>query len=65
MAINAVFMLVSPRAWFRLPGWVAARGSLTKERYAARWGAVQIRITGAVMIGTILWVIYDMFLSGK
>jgi hypothetical protein len=63
MAINAAFMFVSPRAWFRLPAWLKAQGSLTEERYATGWGAVNIRLMGAVILAAIAWVLYDMFLK--
>jgi hypothetical protein len=60
MTVNAAFMLVSPRAWFRLPAWLRAQGTLTEARYGAGWGAVQLRIAGALMLGSIVWVAYAM-----
>jgi hypothetical protein len=60
MTINAAFMLISPRAWFRLPVWLRAQGTLTEDRYSAGWGAVQLRIAGALMLGSIGWVAYAM-----
>jgi hypothetical protein len=60
VAFNAVFMLISPSAWFGLPNWLRAQGSLTKERYASGWGALQVRLTGALVLGTVGWVVYDM-----
>jgi len=60
VAINAAYMLVSPKAWFELPRWLTARGSLTKEQCATGSGALSIRITGAVMLAAVLWIIYDM-----
>ena len=60
MAINAAFMLASPRAWFRLPGWLRAQGSLVADKYYAGWGAIQIRVTGALILAAIAWVLYDM-----
>jgi hypothetical protein len=61
MLINASFMLVSPRAWFRLPGWLRAQGTMTEEKYTKGWGALQVHIAGALMISVLVWVIYDMF----
>lgn len=61
MLINASFMLVSPRAWFRLPSWLRAQGTMTEEKYGKGWGAVQVHIAGALMIGVLVWVLYDMF----
>jgi hypothetical protein len=64
LVINGAFMLASPRAWFKLPAWLAAsRGPLTPEKYSSGWGAVQVRLAGAVFLGTVIWVIYDMFFS--
>ena len=37
--VNALFMLASPRAWFRLPGWIRAQGTLTEGKYATGWGS--------------------------
>ena len=62
ITINAAFMLASPRTWFRLPGWLRAQGSLAAEKYATGWGAIQVRLTGAVVLGAIAWVLYDMLL---
>jgi hypothetical protein len=62
-AINTVCMLISPRAWFRLPGWLRAQGTLTPERYADGWGAIQVRITGALLLGLLIWGIFELFHS--
>ena len=63
MVINAAFMLASPRTWFHLPAWLRAQGSLTEDRFSSGWGAVQIRLTGAAILGLIAWVLYDMLLK--
>lgn len=63
LTINGAFMLVSPRAWFRLPPWLGKHGSLTENEYSTGWGAVQLRLTGAVMLAIIAWVLYDAFLK--
>jgi uncharacterized membrane protein len=63
MTINAAFMLASPRAWFRLPRWLRAQGSLTEAKYASGWGAIQVRATGAVILAVIVWLLYDLFLT--
>jgi hypothetical protein len=57
--VNALFMLASPRAWFRLPGWVRAQGTLTEQKYASGWGGVTVRIAGAIILAVIAWVLYD------
>lgn len=60
MTVNGAFMLVSPRAWFRLPGWLRAQGTLTQDRYGVGWGAIQLRIAGGLILGSIAWVAYAM-----
>jgi hypothetical protein len=59
MFVNALFMLASPRAWFHLPRWVRAHGTLTEEKYASGWGSITVRLGGAVMLAVIVWVLYD------
>jgi hypothetical protein len=63
MRVNAAFMLVSPRRWFRLPSWLKLQGSLIENRYTTVWGAIQLRLTGTLILATIGWVIYDLFFS--
>lgn len=60
MTINAAFMLASPRTWYRLPSWLRAQGSLTEDKYATGWGAIQIRLTGAFVLAAIAWVLYGV-----
>ena len=62
--VNGVIMMISPRLFFSLPTWMSAKGSLTKERYASGFGAIQLRILGAVFAGFPLWVIYEIFQKG-
>lgn len=59
IAINASVMLISPRAWFRLPNWLRAQGTLTEEKYGSGWGAMQLRLGGAVILMLIVWIILD------
>ena len=65
VTINAAFMLASPRAWFRLPRWLRAQGSLIESEYSAGWGAIQIRLTGALILAAVAWVLYDMLLRRR
>jgi len=65
MMLNATFMLASPRAWFRLPGWLKLQGSLIEGKYASGWGAIQVRLTGAVILAVIAWALYDMLLGRR
>ena len=48
MLINAFYMLISPKAWWRLPRWLGLQGVMTKERYGNHWGALQVRVLGAI-----------------
>ena len=59
MAINAIFMLISPSAWFRLPQWVRATGTMREEGYRSALAEIQVRVAGAVMLGVLIWVVYD------
>ena len=65
MTINAAVMLVSPRRWFRLPSWLRAQGSLIEDKYSSRLGAVQIRLTGGLILAAIAWVLFDMLMRGE
>lgn len=56
VGLNTVYMLVSPQAWFRLPGWIRLNGSLTEKKYGSGWGAVQVRLLGAVMLAVFVWM---------
>ena len=60
MIINASVMLVSPRAWFKMPGWLRAQGALTENKYGSGWGALQLRIGGALILLSIGWVTYEL-----
>ena len=67
MLVNAFYMLVSPKAWFRLPRWLGLQGVLTPERYSSSWGGLQVRILGMIIIGTAGWITYELLasLAGK
>lgn len=62
MLFNASLMLMSPRRWFALPGWLALHGTLGTRRsqYASGWGALQVRLLGGIIVATIIWVGYDL-----
>jgi hypothetical protein len=66
LLINALFMLISPRAWFRLPKWFPARSSsVTEAKYGSGWGVFPVRLGGAFMLAIIVWVLYDIFLTRR
>lgn len=48
LAVNALAMVISPRAWFELPEWLDVSGSmrLRKAKYSSGWGAFQVRFLG-------------------
>jgi hypothetical protein len=60
MLINAFYTLISPKAWFALPGWLRLQGVFTWERYGSRWGALQVRVLGAIIIVTAAWIATEM-----
>jgi hypothetical protein len=60
MVINAVYMLVAPKAWFRLPRWLGLQGVLTSDRYGDGLGAIRIRVLGGVIIATVVWIASDI-----
>jgi hypothetical protein len=63
MLVNSVYMLVSPTAWFALPKCVRLQGVLTFDRYGKGWGALQVRILGAIITLTIVWIGIRLFAS--
>ncbi len=58
--VNGLYMLISPRDWFRLPGWFRASGSMRKEKYSSGWGAIQVRVTGLIFAAFVVWIVYDV-----
>ena len=64
MLVNAFYMVISPKAWFRLPSWLGLPGVLTTERYGSGWGGLQVRILGMIIIATSGWIAYELFSSG-
>jgi hypothetical protein len=65
VAINTAYMLISPRAWFRLPGWLRKSGSLTEDKYSAGWGAIQVRVLGAVGLTITIFMLYGAFIKHR
>ena len=54
---NVLYMIVSPRAWFRLPKWIRLNGTLTEESHESGWGAVQVRLLGAIFLVALAWIV--------
>lgn len=63
VGINAIYMLVSPRAWYRLPVWLRANGSLPESKYSTGDGAFTLRTLGLIFFVLIAWMIYDIFIK--
>jgi hypothetical protein len=55
--VNAGYMLISPAAWRSLPEWLRIR-KLGVKKYGQGWSAMQVRITGALILATVLWMGY-------
>jgi len=54
--VNGTVMLVSPRRWFDLPGWLAPKGQMRREGNTTGFGALRVRVLGAITLGFVLWV---------
>jgi hypothetical protein len=63
MTINGMFMLISPRAWFRLPAWMRASGVLTREKYSDGGLSLLIRLLGAMILILIGGVTFDLIVE--
>jgi hypothetical protein len=59
IAVNAVCMLVSPRAWFRLPTWIRVRGFSFGAK--ADGSGIQLRVTGVLILAFVAWFLYAPF----
>jgi hypothetical protein len=63
--INGVYMLVSPRAWLGLPGWLRGGGPPVHAKYSTGGGALQIRFAGGLIVAFFVLVsghiVYDEF----
>ena len=62
---NAAFMLIWPRAWFRLPNWIRFNGTLSEQKYATGWPSLELRLGGAIVLFAIVWVVLHIILNGQ
>ena len=60
---NALYMLISPKAWLRLPGWLRLGGELALQRYGNNRGLLKVRILGAIFIATVIWIAAELLTS--
>ena len=60
--LNGCFMLISPKAWLRLPVWLTGSRSFRGTRYGGSGASMQIRILGAVFIAfPVLCLMHSFF----
>jgi hypothetical protein len=59
LVLNGSIMVFSPALWFRMPSWLAARGTMRASDYATGPRAVFVRLMGAAWLGTVAWVLYE------
>lgn len=59
--INVACMFLSPRVWSRLPSWLRTKAQFAERSDSSGWGAWLGRITGAILLGAMLWILYDAF----
>jgi hypothetical protein len=59
---NGLIMLISPARWFKLPSYVAFRGSLRERDYLGKVsGRFQIRATGLAIVGVTIYLVSEWF----
>jgi hypothetical protein len=61
LIISSTYMLFVPRAWLRLPDWFPSAGASFRKRYAGEKRLIGIRLSGAVLLAGVAWVVYDYF----
>ncbi len=55
---NGIFMVVSPRLWFRIPHWARLSGRLSESKFGSGWGAIQIRVLGLSFLAIMIWFLH-------
>jgi hypothetical protein len=63
MLINAIYMLIIPKTWFRLPRWLRVPISFTEAKNSSGLGAFHVRITGFFIVATIAIAAYSLYFS--
>ena len=58
--VNGAYMLISPRTWLQLPEWFAPKGAFGAKHYSTSLGLIEVRAFGAVMLGVMGWVTYQI-----
>ncbi len=57
LLVNGAVMLVSPSRWFRLPNYIALRGSITRKYGSTFLGRISIRVTGLALLAVLYMVV--------
>jgi len=62
---NAALMVVSPRAWFRVPRWIRLTGTMSEDKFASGWGAIQVRLLGGCFLAIMAWFLHGCLSSPR
>lgn len=62
-ALNALYMLFSPQAWFRLSPWIRATGTVRARNYATAGRTIELRFLGAVLLAVIGWILFNLLVK--
>jgi hypothetical protein len=65
IGVNALFMLLSPGLWFRLPSWIRANARFTREKHGSGPAAFQVRVVGAVALLFVIVITLAITLDGS
>ena len=63
-AINGAYMLISPRAWLR-SRWLANKNIGFREKYRDPGNHAELRILGAIFLGGIVWMGYNVLFGRR
>jgi hypothetical protein len=61
MLVAGVLMLTSPRRWAKLPDWISLRGSIRRSVANTWFGRLEIRLTGLILSGSVLYMLAGLF----
>jgi hypothetical protein len=63
LLVNALFMALSPKRWFRLPRWIAIWGSFRERTHSSGWGGIEVRLTGGMILAGFAYIIWNVFIG--
>jgi hypothetical protein len=64
VGVNAFFMLLFPRLWFRLPGWIRANARFTAQKHGSGPASFQVRAVGAAALLVAIVIALAIALDG-